>query len=308
MPLFLKARSFLRNLFATRRMDKDLDEEVQSHLDMRHPTGSASTCSCGNGAGAAEAQRAARIELGGIEQVKEQVREQRIGNWLQSVFADCRFALRQLRKSPAFTAVAVLTLALGIGANTAIFSLLDPLLLRKLPVHHPDELVWVNSAGTLGPAEISEMETFELYRDKADVFSSVLAFSRVAPYAVTHDGRTSLATGELVSGNYFTALGVSPIGGRFFDETDEHSRAFVVLSFDFWKREFDSDPKAIGRVVHFGDQADASRTGSSAQYSYTVLGIAPPGFFGTAVGESPDFYCHSERQTFPRRIIGKPMA
>ena len=265
-------------------MDVDLDEEVRTHLEMlieEHLRA---------GMSHVEAARAARIELGGIEQVKEQVREQRIGNWLQSVLADCRFALRQLRKSPAFTAVAVLTLALGIGANTAIFSLLDPLLLRKLPVHNPDELVWVNSAGTLGPAEVSEVETFELYRDKADVFSSVLAFSRVAPYAATHDGRTSLATGELVSGNYFTALGVSPIGGRFFDETDEHSRAFVVLSFDFWKREFDSDPKAIGRVVHFGDQADASRTGSSAQYSYTVIGIAPPGFFGTAVGESPDFY------------------
>jgi len=217
-------------------------------------------------------------------------RNQYIGNWLSSVFADCRFASRQLHRSPGFTVVAILTLALGIGANTTIFSLLDPLLLRKLPVQRPDELVWVNSTGTLGPAEISELQTFFIYRDKASVFTSVLAFSRLAPYAVTANGRTTVAQGLLVSGGYFNALGLRPFSGRLFTENHERNHATVVLSFNFWKHEFHSDPRAVGEIIQFGDQVDATRTGSLPQRSYIIVGIAPPEFFGTQVGEAPDFY------------------
>ncbi len=212
---------------------------------------------------------------------------------------DVRFGLRLLGKSPGFATLAVLTLALGIGANTAIFSILDPLLLRKLPVRNPDELVWVNSTGTLGPAEISEVQTFYAYRDKAPFFSSVLAFSGVAPYEVTHNDRATLANGELVSGNYFAALGVRPFAGRLLTDADENGPPALVLSFDFWKREFDSDPAALGKTLSFGDQSDASRAGSVPQHSYTVIGIAPPDFFGAEVGESPDFY-------FPLGIANLP--
>ena len=207
-----------------------------------------------------------------------------------SVIADCRFGLRQLRSSPVFTIVAVLTLALGMGANAAIFSILDPLLLRKLPVRNPDELVWVNSAGTLGPAEISETSAFCLYREQAAVLSDVLAFSGIAPYSVKHDGRTATADGQIVSGNYFTALGVRPFAGRLFEQSDEHGPAAIVLSFDFWRSEFDSNPRAIGSVIRFGEQTDASHTGSSPEHSYTVIGVSPPDFFGVEVGRSPDFY------------------
>jgi predicted permease len=209
---------------------------------------------------------------------------------METFWQDIRYGIRMLVKSPGLSALAVLTLALGIGANTAIFSILDPLLLRKLPVPNPDELVWVNSTGTLGPAEISEVGTFYAYRDKAPVFSSVLAFSGVAPYEVTHSNRTTLANGELVSGNYFAALGVRPFAGRLLTDADEHRPPALVLSFDFWKHEFDSDPSAIGKTLSFGDQADASRAGSVQRHSYTVIGIAPPDFFGAEVGESPDFY------------------
>jgi predicted permease len=218
------------------------------------------------------------------------LREEHFGDWLRSVLADCRFAFRQLRKSPAFTIAVVLILALGIGANAAIFSLLDPLLLRKLPVRNADELVWVNSTGTLGPAEVSELDTFYAYRSKAPIFSDVLAFSRLAPYEMNHDSRTVLAKGELVSGNYFSALGVYPVAGRLFEQTDERGSATIVLSFDFWRRSFDSNPNVAGKVISFGDQADASRAGSSPRHSYTIVGVVPPSFFGTQVGESPDFY------------------
>jgi predicted permease len=286
VPLVIKIRSLLRNLLASRRKNVDtaLDDEVRFHFEMlvvEHIRA---------GMSPNEAQRAARIELGGVEQLKEQVRQERIGNWLHSALSDCAFALRQLRKSPAFTIAAILILALGIGANTAIFSLLDPLLLRELPVHNANELVLVNSTGTLGPAELSELDTFYAYRDKTPVFSSAVAFSRLAPYAVQHNDQTVLAQGELVSGNYFTALGIYPFAGRLFETTDEHESATIVLSFDFWRRAFDSDPNLIGKMVSFCDQADASHAGSSPQRSYTIVGIAPPGFFGAKVGESPDFY------------------
>jgi predicted permease len=210
--------------------------------------------------------------------------------WLLSFVADCRFGLRQLRRNPVFTGVAVTVLALGIAANTAVFSILDPLLLRNLPVSNPNELVWVNSTGTLGPAEISELDTFNIYRDKARVFAGVLAFSRSAPYEIRLDGRATVAKGQLVSDDYFAVLGVRAISGRLFEEGDEHGPATVVLSYEFWRREFGSDPHAVGKVFQFGDQADASRTASSTLRSYAIIGIAPRYFFGTEVGESPDFY------------------
>jgi len=126
MPLFVKVRRFLQNLFSSRRLEGDLDEEVHSHLELLTEDNIRA------GMPPNKAQRAARIELGGIEQVKEQVREERIGNWLHSVISDCRYGARQLRKNPGFTVVAVLTLALGIGANATIFQLLDAVRLRTL--------------------------------------------------------------------------------------------------------------------------------------------------------------------------------
>jgi hypothetical protein len=135
MPLLLKARSFLRNLFSVRRMDADLNQEVHSHFEMLAEEYIRA------GMPPAEAQRAARIELGGIEQVKEQVREQRLGNWLRCVVSDCRYGIRQLRKTPGFSTIAIITFALGIGANTAVFSILDAVLIRRLPYPNAERLV-----------------------------------------------------------------------------------------------------------------------------------------------------------------------
>jgi MacB-like periplasmic core domain len=167
---------------------------------------------------------------------------------MYSLWQDVRYGLRGLAKNPGFTTLAVLTLALGIGANTAIFSILDPLLLRKLPVRDPEQLVWVSSTGTFGrPAEGSELATYYAYRDKATAFASVLAFSTMAPYEVTFDGRKISANGELVSANYFKALGVRPFAGHLLAGSDEHGPPALVVSFNFWRRELDSNPDAVGR-------------------------------------------------------------
>ena len=134
MPLFVKARSFVRNLFSTRRLEEDLDQEVRSHLAMLADENVRA------GMPPEEARRAAHIELGGIEQVKEQVRQERLGNWLGSVLSDCRYGARQLRKNPGATAMMVFTLALAIGATTAIFSAVYGVLLRPLPYTEPNRI------------------------------------------------------------------------------------------------------------------------------------------------------------------------
>jgi len=197
-----------------------------------------------------------------------------------SILQDLRFAARLLWKTPGFMAVAVLTLALGIGANTAVFSVLDPLLLRKLPVRNPDELVWVHYGGTLGTSESSEMKDFQLYRSHNAVFSGVCGFSSIEPYDIDHDGRIAAARRMVVSGDYFTVLGVRALRGRLLVRDDETSGSGipVVLNFDYWKREFGADPRIVGKTLQLG------------KVVYTIAGVTPPEFLGTVVGDAPDIY------------------
>ncbi len=142
MPLLMKVRSFLRNLIATRRAEADLDQELHSYIELLTQENIRA------GMPPKEARRAARIELGGIEQVKEQVREVRIGDWLYSVLADCRYACRGLLRNPVFALTAVVSLSLAIGANTAIYSVVDAALLRPLPVPQPDRLFTLTTPET----------------------------------------------------------------------------------------------------------------------------------------------------------------
>ena len=230
MPLFAKARSFLRNLIFVGRAEEDLDQEVRSHLQMLIDENLKA------GLGREEAERAARLELGGTEQVKEQVREKRLGTGLHSVSSDCRFGLRQLRKNPGFTLTVVLTLALSVGANTAIFSLVNALLLKSLPYPHPERMgtIYTRITGSAASDKRHNVngEQWELLRDNVPALTS--AVSSVGTTGVNlkggshvgyvHDGR--------ISAHYLDVLGLQPILGRNFstDEDRAHGPKAAILS------------------------------------------------------------------------------
>jgi predicted permease len=264
MSLLAKSRSFLRNLFSRRRVEEDLEQEVRSHLEMLTDE------NVRGGMGHKEAERAARIELGGIEQVKEQVRERRIGNWLRSILSDCRFALRQFRKEPGFTAITLLTLAVGIGANTAMFSLIDAVLLRPLPFHDPNRLVAVESVDLHDPTQGGDI-SYPAFLDWRLQSHSFEAMSVYNVTGLTYTGGTEPESvrSAVVSANLFSTLGVSPALGRTFTQEEDHpgnSQNPVVLSYEFWQSHFDGDPSILGQSLTLDGQR------------YSVIGVMPDGF------------------------------
>jgi predicted permease len=207
---------------------------------------------------------------------------------MKNFLQDLKYALRTLRKSPGFTAVAVLTLGLGIGANTAIFSLTDQVLLRLLPVENPKELVILRSPGPSpgrnwndGPGGTSfSYPAYKDLRDRNQVFSGLLArFS--TQVSVASQGSSELARGELVTGNYFTVLGVSAAMGRVLDAEDETApgaNQVVVLSYGYWKRRFGLDPSILNKQLVVNG------------HSLTVVGVSRGGFSGVQVGLVPDLF------------------
>jgi predicted permease len=277
MPRFVKARSFLRNLFLTRRVEMDLDQEVHSHLEMLTEE------NIRGGMSPQEAQRAARIELGGIEQVKEQVRDERIGNWLQSVLSDCRYGLRQLRKNPGFTAVAILTLALGIGVNIAMFSVADALALRPLDVKDADRVIrmWnrkVSGAYAADPG--FSWPEFEAFRTGSRSLSGIAASDRRG-VLLRHGEETRQLLANVVSPNYFDVFGVKPALGRLFVAGEFQAPDVphpIVFSFDFWQREYNGDPQIVGKTV------------IANQLECMVVGILPRTYRGTEAFLNPDVY------------------
>ncbi len=197
---------------------------------------------------------------------------------MSALFQDLRFALRGLRKTPLFTAVAVLSLALGIGANTAIFSLLDQLLLRLLPVRNPHELALLTWRGThIGNNTGSNSISYPMYLDlkaKNEVFTDLAGRYGMA-FSIGHQGQTERVDGELVTGNYFSLLGVEAEIGRVISPDDDRTpngHPVVVLGYDYWKQRFAGDPAVVGKPLAVNGR------------NYTIIGVSRQGFYGIEVG------------------------
>jgi predicted permease len=200
--------------------------------------------------------------------------------WLGALRQDLRYGARMLLKAPGFSAVAVISLAIGIGANTAIFSMVDKMLIRKLPVEEPDRLVVVNTSRGQGVSTGSNYPDFADYRARNEVFDGLVCYYQRA-FTLSEGSRAERIQGMIVSGNYFTALRVRPAVGRdFLPEEDQTpgTHPVVVLGYGLWQRHFGADPGLVGKAVTLNS------------LRYTVVGIAPPGFNGTIAGSRPDVY------------------
>jgi hypothetical protein len=263
MSAWLRLRAFGSRCVAAvlrRRIDREFDEELATHLELLVEE------ERGRGRPPDEARRAALRRLGRPDLVRETYREQRGITMTDALTQDLRYSLRMLRKSPAFTAVIALSLGLGIGANTALFSLVDDLLLRQLPVRDADRLVQVRQValalGFKKPADAYDRAAFEAMRVGNDMLTDVVGFMRMERPAVAVDGAMEPGRRvELVSNDYFAGLGVAPIAGRAPQASDG---AVAVISHGWWRARFDADAGAIGRTISVNDQA------------YEIVGVAPP--------------------------------
>jgi len=267
-----RLRALWNGLFRKQQLDDDLDEELSAYAEL------VSAEKVRAGMSQEEASRVTRREMGGIEQIRQGVRDIRAGVSVERLAQDIRFGIRTLSRNPVFTLVAIATLALGIGANTAMFSLLDQIVLSLLPVKQPERLVKVTIAGnnfgnTYGADRIS-WPMFEDLRDRNQVFSAMFCrFS--AAVGLGYADRATQMTAELVSGEYFTGLGVGAALGRTIGPNDDKipdGHPVVVLSYSFWRNYFHADGALIGRSIALNG------------YKMTVIGVAQPGFDGLDLG------------------------
>jgi predicted permease len=271
------------------RQEEDLARELRDHVDLEAEEQQEA------GIPSEEATYVARRAFGNTTLVTEDVRETWGWTWLERLIQDLRFGLRQLRKSPGFTAVAILTLALGIGANTAIFTLVHAVMLKSLPVPNPGQLYSLGDTKLCcDTTEINSLHdnfalySFSLYqhlRDNTPEISELAAFqSWLANLSVRRSGAPGVAEpyfGEFVSGNYFSLFEVGAFAGRTFTAADDraNAQAVAVLSYRAWSQRFGSDPSVIGAAFTINGQ------------SMTVVGIMPPGFFGDTLRSDPaDFW------------------
>jgi macrolide transport system ATP-binding/permease protein len=263
----------LYGLLRKNRIEQEMDEELRFHLRMRTRE------NIERGMRPDEAEREARRRFGNVGHIKDLARDIKGGGLMETLLQDLRYGLRLLMKSPGFTAVAVLSLAICIGANTAFLSLVDQMLLRSLPVENPERLVtFVNAKGS------AQQFSHPIYRDlkeRNDSLTGLIAQSSMLPISLSAGGQTERIFGQLVSGNYFSVLGVKAARGHFFSSEEDVTpggHPLVVVSHGLWRQRFGADPGLIGKVINLNGQ------------SFTVIGIAPAGFTGTSRGVSPDVF------------------
>jgi predicted permease len=280
MPdLLRKLRFFLHR----GRFEQDLAEEMRHHLAMK----SAEAGDPGT----------AHRQFGNITSLQEESRAVWTWTFWEQIAQDLRYGLRMMTANPSFTAMAVLSLALGIGANTAIYSFLDSLTMRALPVQHPEQLAVIHWQSKAQPAVIGSMSgtrrrdarhgvnspnypyaAFDLFRADSDVFSNLFAYARGGRTNTIVEGQAEILDAELVSGGFFGGLGVYPAAGRLIMEDDDRFGAppVAVISYQYWRRRFASSPSAVGRSILVNGTP------------FTIAGVSAPDFFGVDPGSAPE--------------------
>src|SRR5436190_1072910 len=265
MPNFVsRIRALCRNLFRRTAVEQELSAELAQAFEFLVET------KIRDGTSTSEARRLAAIELGGVEQLKEQVRQSRAGYNLEGLFRDVRFGFRRLVKTPGFAVVAVATLALGIGANTAIFSLVDGVLLRPLPFPDAERIIYIE--GKNPAAGITESNTsfldFTDWSQQTDLFASTAAYWTGEAHLGADGAEPERVPRAGVTAGFFSVLGVQPVLGRTFVRDDDKGwpQTVAIISHGLWKRRFGSDPAIIGKQVQMSSMP------------LTIIGIMPPGF------------------------------
>jgi macrolide transport system ATP-binding/permease protein len=284
----------LRSVLRGRRVEQEMDEELRFHLDHKIAEGIAA------GLAPEEARCAALRAMGGLEQRKEQIRDTRRVHWLTDFVQDVRYSIRSLRRTFAFTAFAVITLALGIGMTSAPFSMVDALIFRPYPVPHPRDIVTLVSTSRDNSFDYFSYREYRDIQAKTRSYDGVIANGPTQAVGFSADPAETprIRAGMLVSANYFRVLGVEPVHGRGFRDDEDGARgrdAVVVLGPDFWKREFASEPTVVGRTIRVNG------------IDCTVIGVAPETFGGMQIFDRPDFYMPlamaSAFSTDPRKNI-----
>ena len=268
-------RKRLAALFLREKSDAEIRAEIEAHIALHIEDNLRA------GMTAEEARRRALIRLGGIEQTKEAVRVQRGVAWIDSLAQDVRFGVRMLRKSPGFAIVAVLTLALGIGANTAIFSVIDGLLLRDLPVQQPEQLVQISQLQPSGRPSPLTYPMFRYIEQRQRVFSDVFGWLGDGMFPVRVGNSQSLDDVWAVTGNFYSSLGVSSLMGRLIGPSDADPAngappQVAVLGYGYWQRQFAGDPSVIGTQIKVNE------------HPFTIIGVTPKNFSGMSAVAAPD--------------------
>ena len=283
-------------MFRRRRSESDFAEEIRAHLELEADD------LLEQGVSLEEARFQARRAFGNVRAAQEAFCLRGRWVWLDRLFRDLRFGLRSMRQSPGFTLTAVLTLALGIGANTAVFSIMNAVLLRSLPVTDPQRVVYLhtsnqpNGAGTIDNNYTFSYAVYNALRPPNDALGDLIAVGALSgdKIGIRIGAIPEQAEADMVSGNFFSGLGVPILRGRGFTSDDESTSASVlVLSYDYWTRRFDRDPSVLGRTIYVKG------------VPFTVIGIAAQGFEGVDATLSTDFWMPLQNR-LPFNVLGNP--
>ena len=266
----LRVRSLFRRTAVTQEIDQELQFHIEQQMEKYLRAGLTSE----------QARRRIRLEFGGLTQMKEDCREARGVSFIEHIGQDVRYAMRMFGRTPGFTIVVVMTLALGIGANTAVFSLINAVLLKMLPVKDPEQLVQFSKIQPVnGQNDYFSYPEVERFQREPQAFSGVFAFANLGGVNVEVKGHGEIAIGQVVSGNYFSTLGVSAILGRTISPADDQlagGSAVAVISYKYWRERLAGDPAVVGTKIVVNN------------YPFTIIGVTPPEFFGLQPGQPID--------------------